>query len=166
MIDLAEITLRPASEADSEFLLRVYASSRSEEMARVPWSEEQKRTFLQMQYSSQTQHYRAEHPAATHEIICLNSVPAGRLYLDRSGDAFHILDITVIPEFRNSGIGTGLLQRIMAEAQSNGRPLTIYVESFNPSLRFFERLGFEKVGEQGFHWLLRWSPERPASKGH
>lgn len=162
MIAPEHITLRPVSEADTDFLLQVYGSSRSEELARVRWTEEQKRTFLVMQYTSQAQHYRAEHPAAEHEIICLNSVSVGRLYLDRSGDAFHVLDITVLTERRNAGIGTALLRRVMAEAESHEKPVTIYVESFNPSLRLFERLGFKKVAEQGFHWLLRWTPNSPA----
>lgn len=154
---LPAITLRPVTGEDQNFLLSVYASSRAEEMARVSWSAEQKTAFLQMQFAGQTQHYRAEHPAASHDIVCVDSVPAGRLYLDRSGDAFHILDITILPAFRSSGVGTALLRRIMAEAQDHGQPVTIYVESFNPSLRLFERLGFNKVAEQGFHWLLRWS---------
>lgn len=154
---LPEITLRPVTGDDENFLLSVYASSRSEEMARVPWTEDQKTAFLKMQFAGQNEHYRAEHAAATHEVISVDSVSAGRLYLDRSGDAFHILDITILPQFRSSGIGAALLRRIMAEAQDHGKPVTIYVESFNPSQRFFERLGFKKVAEQGFHWMLRWS---------
>ena len=36
------ISLRPIEDGDREFLLRVYASTRAEELAQVPWSEEQK----------------------------------------------------------------------------------------------------------------------------
>ncbi len=35
-------TLRPITAEDDELLLRIYASTRAEEMAAVPWSEGQK----------------------------------------------------------------------------------------------------------------------------
>jgi ribosomal protein S18 acetylase RimI-like enzyme len=153
-----EISLRPVADEDRDFLFSVYSSTRADEMARVPWTAEQKSGFLNMQFTAQTQHYKAEFPAATHEIICVDGRPAGRLYLDRRGDELHILDITVLPEFRNAGVGTILLRRIMAEGGRCGKPVTIYVESFNPSQRLFTRLGFQRAAEQGFSWLLRWSP--------
>jgi ribosomal protein S18 acetylase RimI-like enzyme len=154
----AEITLRPAQDADRDFLLAVYASTRAEEMARVPWSAEQKAGFISMQFTAQSNHYKAEYPAAEHEIISVNGAPAGRLYLNRGEKAIHVLDMTVLPEFRNRGIGEFLLRRIMEEGAKSGKPVTIYVESFNPAQRLFGRLGFERAGEQGFNWLLCWTP--------
>lgn len=155
-----EITLRAVQDEDkdSDLLLAVYASSRADEIARVAWTEEQKAAFLKMQFAAQSQHYKAEHPAATHEIICLNGKEAGRLYIDRSGPTLHILDVAILPEFRNRGAGRVLMQGIMAEGQSSGKPVTIYVESFNPSQRLFSRLGFQRVEENGFNWLLQWQP--------
>jgi len=82
----------------------------------------------------------------------------GRIYLDREGEEFHILDITVLPEHRSAGIGSWLLRQVLEEATTGNRPVTIYVENFNPSLRLFERLGFQKVEETGFQFLLRWTP--------
>lgn len=153
-----QIQLRPVGAADEEFLLAVYASARAEEMARVPWTPEQKDVFLRMQFAAQTRHYAAEHPQATHEIILVSETPVGRLYMERGAEKFHILDVTILPQFRNSGAGTALLRRILDEAGQSRKPVTIYVESFNPSLRLFGQLGFQRVAEDGFQWLLRWSP--------
>lgn len=153
-----KITLRPVSEADEEFLFSVYASSRSEELARIPWNAEQKTAFLRMQFTAQKQHYAAEHPMATHEIIFADGIPVGRIYLNRSSDAFHILDITVLAEHRNGGIGSFVLRQLMDEAARTEKPVTIYVENFNPSCRLFNRLGFEQAEEKGFHLLLRKLP--------
>jgi hypothetical protein len=47
---------------------------------------------------------------------------------------------------------------MLEEARNKAKPVTIYVENFNPSLRLFERLGFQKDKEQGFQLLLKWSP--------
>ena len=43
---LAAVALRPATAADHEFLARLYASTREEELAAVDWTAEQKQSFL------------------------------------------------------------------------------------------------------------------------
>jgi ribosomal protein S18 acetylase RimI-like enzyme len=150
-----KITLRPVQESDDEFLLKVYGSTREQELAQVPWTAEQKQQFVRMQWEAQRNHYAAQHPHASHEIICIEGIAAGRLYLDRSGEKFHILDITILPEHRNRDAGSFLLNQIMAEAKEAGKPVSIYVETFNPSLRLFQRLGFTPIQQEGFHLLLQ-----------
>lgn len=152
------ITLCPITAEDEDFLLLVYGSTRAEEMACVPWNQEQKDAFVRVQFAAQQRHYAAEYPQATHEIICTGGVPAGRIYLNRSSEEFHILDITVLPQYRNAGTGSVVLGRIMDEAAKAGKPVTIYVENYNPSLRLFTRLGFQCVEENGFHLLLKKLP--------
>jgi ribosomal protein S18 acetylase RimI-like enzyme len=152
------ITRRPVGESDRDFLLAVYASTRDAEMAMVPWSKEQKEAFIKMQFTAQAEHYAAQHPAASHEIIFRDGAPAGRLYMERRPDAFHILDITVLTQHRGAGIGSFILCEVYEEAQANGKPVTIYVESFNPSLQLFRKLGFHTISETGFHLLLSRSP--------
>ena len=73
-----QITLRPATAADDEFILACYASTRAQEMAQVPWNAEQKEAFVGMQYVAQKQHYAAEWPRASHDIICVDEIPVGR----------------------------------------------------------------------------------------
>ena len=154
-----QITLRSVSPADDDFIYACYASTRAQEMAHVPWSTEQKEAFVRMQYTAQKQHYAAEFPRASHELICVDGASAGRIYLDRREDSLHILDITVLPQHRNRGIGLLMMRRLLREANKAEKPVTIYVESFNPSLRFFERLGFQKDHEKGFHLLMKRQPE-------
>jgi GNAT superfamily N-acetyltransferase len=151
----SKITLRPVQDSDDEFLLKVYGSTREQELAQVPWTAEQKQQFVRMQWEAQKSHYAAQHPNATHQIICLEGGEAGRLYLDRTGEKFHILDITVLPEHRNRGAGSFLLGQIMAEAKEAGKPVSIFVETFNPSLRLFQRLGFTPIQQEGFHLLMQ-----------
>ena len=153
-----QVTLRPVTASDDDFIFNCYASTRAQELAQAPWSPEQKATFVRMQYTAQKQHYAAEAPHADHDIIYADSTPVGRIFLDRREDALHILDITVLPQHRNHGTGSLLLRRLLDEAGRAGKPVTIYVESFNPSLRLFERLGFRKDHEKGFHLLMKWQP--------
>jgi ribosomal protein S18 acetylase RimI-like enzyme len=153
----AAITFRPVTEADQEFLLSAYASTRAAEMAVVPWSAEQKEAFVKTQLAAQTHHYGIEYPEASHEVICRDGAAVGRLYLDRGTQRVHILDVTVLPEFRNAGVGSFVMRQILEEAGRNGLPVTIYVESFNPSLSLFRKLGFQVASQNGFQCLLRWS---------
>ena len=153
------ITLRPATEADDQFIFSCYASTRAQELAQLPWTAEQREAFVRMQYTAQKNHYAAEAPRASHDVIYVDEMPVGRIYLDRREDALHILDITVLPQHRNQGTGSLLLRRLLDEAGKLGKPVTIYVESFNPSLRLFERLGFRKDHEKGFHLLMKRQPE-------
>jgi len=111
-----------------------------------------------MQFSAQKSSYAKEYPSAQHSVICRDGDPAGRLYLDRSQQRFHILDITVAEACRNQGTGSSVLREIIREAELAGKPTTIYVENFNPSIRLFERLGFRVAAAKEFTVLLERQP--------
>src|SRR5512142_857480 len=113
---MTRITLRPATLEDTPFCLRVYASTRSEEMALVNWTSEQKDSFLLMQFRAQAEHYRLHYPTAQYQIIEREGVRIGRLITERKPNQLLMMDIAILPQFRNSGIGTGLLQQLMDEA--------------------------------------------------
>ena len=152
------ISLRPVQPDDTPFLLQVYASTRASEMALVPWSDEQRHAFVSSQFAAQQSYYAQTYPEADHSLIMVQGRPVGRLYLARLEDQLRIADITILPEDRNAGVGSYLLKKLQEEAIGNGKPLLIYVETFNPSMRLFERLGFQPIEEQGIHLLMQWSP--------
>ncbi len=58
------------------------------------------------------------------------------------------------------------MQRILGEAALIGKPVRIHVERNNPAMRLYERLGFQKVEDQGVYWLMEWLPagSRAAAK--
>jgi GNAT superfamily N-acetyltransferase len=150
------VTLRPVQPEDEEFLLKVYASVRADELAQVPWSVEQREAFVHMQFAAQQAHYRTHNPDATHDLILLNDQAVGRLYVARREHEIRILDITVLPEHRRKGIGTPLIKDLMVESAQAAKPLNIWVESFNPSHRLFERLGFSVVEDDRVNHLMEW----------
>ena len=115
-----KVQFRAIREEDRRFLQKLYRSTRWEELAPVPWSTEQKEDFLKWQFEAQHTHYQKYFPDATFDIILYKSKPIGRLYLDRRADEFRIVDIALLPEYRNKGIGSQLLQNIMADAERSG----------------------------------------------
>jgi ribosomal protein S18 acetylase RimI-like enzyme len=150
--------LRPETEDDIPFLRALYASTRSDELAAIDWSDERKLAFTDSQFDYQRHHYRTHFSTTEWIVIEHQGEPAGRLYLYRGANALEIIDIALLPQWRGRGVGTALLQAVCAEAQASGRIVRIYVEKFNPALRLYERIGFRAVSDQGVYWLMEWSP--------
>jgi ribosomal protein S18 acetylase RimI-like enzyme len=151
-----KVTFRRAAPEDDPFLLELYGSTRQDELALTNWDPVQREAFLGMQFGAQQAHYRKHYPEGEHLVILIEGEPVGRLYVANVDIEVRILDITILPAHRNSGIGTPVVKELMREAEGLGKPLTIYVEGYNPSLGLFERLGFVKTGEHGYSFLMEW----------
>ena len=150
--------LRPARAEDRDSLLRVYASTREEELRLVDWSDEQKAAFVGMQFEAQDAYYREHYHPATFDVIEVDGEPAGRLYVARWEDEIRIIDIALLPEHRGRGIGTALLRALLDEAAHGGKRLSIHVELNNPARRLYERLGFAPIEERGVYLLMEAAP--------
>ncbi len=155
------ITLRPIEPDDLPFLYQVYAGTREAELAQTDWDAAQKEAFLTMQFTAQHRHYQEHYTGAAFQIILADGQPAGRLYVARWPREIRIVDIALLPAYRNTGIGTRLLRDLMAEAAQARKSLSIHVEQFNPALRLYTRLGFTKTGEYGVYYRMDWTPGQP-----
>jgi ribosomal protein S18 acetylase RimI-like enzyme len=161
------ITFRPITPDDLPFLLRVYGSTREEEMAMVvDWTPEQKDDFVRSQFEAQHGWYQDHYQGARFDVILVDGVPAGRLYVHRRESEIRLVDITLLPEFRGGGTGSALLRDLLAEGEAAGKRVTIHVEVFNPAMRLYERLGFLPVEERGPYRLMEWKPPAPAAQDH
>jgi len=149
-------SLRPIQADDEALLFEIYAGTRAEEMELVPWSGSQKDAFLRMQFAAQHQHYQKVFAGASFDIILQGERPVGRLYVHRAPDEIRILDIALLPEDRNQGLGSSLLKELLAEARDAGKPVRIHVECNNPALRLYERLGFSRIGDTGVYFHMEW----------
>ena len=153
-----EVELRPIDHGDRELLFRVYASTRTEELAVVPWDDAHKEAFLRAQFDAQDRWYREHYERASFDVILVDGEPGGRLYVHRGESEIRIVDIALLPEHRGDGVGTALLHYLLAEADADGKRVTIHVERFNAALRLYERLGFAVAEDKGVYLLLEWSP--------
>lgn len=57
------------------------------------------------------------------------------------------LAIAVLPAHLNQGIGTALLQALIAAAQPHFSAIALNVRAENPALRLYQRLGFVRINE-------------------
>lgn len=157
-----EPTLRPCAPEDAEFLYQVYASTRQEELTRVPWGDAEKEAFLRMQFHAQHTHYHTYYTDADYQIVVLTGVPVGRLYVQRSATEIVLMDIALLPGVRGRGFGTKLIRAVLEEADRTGKMTSLYVEQFNPAMQLYTRLGFNRIKEEGIYWRMeRQPPEDP-----
>lgn len=139
------------------FLLRLYATTRLDELAQVDWTDEQKAAFVLHQFSAQHEHWQENYTDTSWDVILLDGEPIGRLYVARWPEEIRIVDIALMPGHRNAGIGTRFFRELFEEGDRTGRKVSIHVEAYNPAKRLYERLGFVQAGDRGVYLLM----ERP-----
>lgn len=145
--------LLPITSADESFLLQVYASSRAEELSFATWTEDVKEVFVKSQHINQNRHYFNIYPNGSFDIVEFDGERAGRFYKVELKDEIRIIDATLLPEFRNRGIGTRLITDVLTVARRKSKPVRIYLENYNSSRRLFSRLGFHLISEDGVYGL-------------
>lgn len=149
------LSLRPATENDTDFLHAVYASGRAEEFASVPWTDEQKVEFLRGQSQAQLTYYAEHYPNAEYSIVVLDGVDIGRVLTEHRAEDLRLMDMSLLPEYRGKGVGSGLLADVVARAETLGLPVVLHVESHNPARRLYERSGFADDGEVGAYRRMK-----------
>ncbi len=140
------ISTRPASAADLEFLARVYRATRQDEMSSWGWTAAQQEGFLRMQFGARRASYAAAFPDAAESIILRGNDPAGSMITHTSPKEIRLVDIALLPEHRNCGVGAYLISRILEDAAALKVPMTLSVLRSNSAARLYRRLGFRERG--------------------
>lgn len=157
----AAYRLRQRSEADMPFLCQLYAQTREDELAPVPWTAQQKQAFLADQFAKQHHHYLQHYPRAQWRVLTCQGAPMGRLYLEQTERELRIMDVSLMPDHRNQGLGTALMRALLGHADDQQLILSLHVEPFNPALRLYQRLGFVHVETRGVYLFM----QRPPAAG-
>ena len=150
------VTLRAVTPDDEAFLFEVFASTRMDEFRFL--EEQQKQALIRMQYNAQRFQYDEGFPQAEARIILLDNRPAGRMLIDESEREFVLIDIALLPEYRQSGIGTQLLKELLHRAVIAQKSVRLHVLKSNPALRLYERLGFIRVGDDSMYLEMVFEP--------
>lgn len=152
------ITLQRVNAQDEVFLYEVYAQTRDDEMQAMGWNGEQWEEFLNLQFVMQKRSYAMQYPAAEHHIILLDGVRIGRIMTEDTEDSLLLIDVSLLSNYRNKGIGTCLLRDLQQQASEVGKIVRLHVLSNNPAQGLYARLGF-RVTEERFPYLkMEWDP--------
>jgi GNAT superfamily N-acetyltransferase len=148
------IRLREVTPDDEPFLFEVYASTRVQELEGLGWDENQKQDFIRMQFVTRERSF----PRVEDRIVLSDGRSIGRLAVDRTEKAIWLRDIALLTEYRNAGIGSGLIKDLMDEAAVCGKPLMLHVLFISQAVRLYERLGFSTTGSDAGYLEMTWLP--------
>ena len=96
-------------------------------------------------------------------VATVDDKPIGACWVRTTNEYGHIdeqtpsFSIALYEPYRGNGIGTALMRTMLDELQGRGfRQVSLSVQKENPAVRFYERLGFESVGEGAdeTEWLM------------
>jgi len=148
------LSLRPYRTDDQNFLFKLYAATRQQEISAWGWSSAQQEAFLRMQFNAQQQSYGMTYADADHQIVVFDDNPIGRILVLRKPEAALLVDIALLPEYRSRGIGAAGpgTDRAMQQKQSCSQAASV---KNHPAQRLYERLDSARPGKM--NCTSRWS---------
>ncbi|NHZ96321.1 GNAT family N-acetyltransferase [Massilia sp. CCM 8734] len=159
-------TLRPIRAADHAFLRSVYAAARAQQIALSGWDVATADAYVRMQFDAQNGFYRKRYPAGHFDLVLDGDIAVGRLYVAREAQRIHVIDLAMLPAYRNRGAGSALLAALQREAGARGAAVTTHVELNNRSISLYQRFGFREISSAGFHRLMEWRTDAPPGSIH
>lgn len=159
--------LREAVDADDAELLKLFAASRVDLLAAISQLDEsQRESFMRIQFEARRNQYRRQYPQAHWEVIVTGDKIIGQIVVALVGDEFRLVDLALLPAFRNRGIGSAVLQDLLDEAAGAGRSVSLHVLRDNPALHLYRRLGFVVTGEDDVYRHMQWAPVQRAASAN
>ena len=152
-----EISSRLATPQDEPFLRQLFYIVRAPEFEAAGMSYDQLEPFLAQQYHAMRTYYAQAFPETEYRILDLAGQLVGYEAL-RVTHELHLIDIALVPEYRNFGIGTYRMRLLQALATTTNKSVLLSVEVFNPAKRLYERLGFTVIEEEGIYQRMLWRP--------
>ncbi|MBD0785760.1 GNAT family N-acetyltransferase [Vibrio sp. Y2-5] len=148
-----EYSLRKAVETDVDFLLGLRETTMGQYLREVgmPTGRD---AYLERVYYAFDQA----------NIIVINDAPAGlfKAQFNPEINEWYLVQIQLHPNYQNKGIAHRLISGLISKAAASGSTVGLSVVKTNPAQRLYSRLGFERVGETEFEYLMQYTPEKSA----
>jgi RimJ/RimL family protein N-acetyltransferase len=146
LLRLDTLRFRRESDDDRAFRYRLFRDSRPGEWERLPLDATFGAQLMRLQFEAQTSSFRTQFPDARFDIVELADEPIGRIVVDRPGTMLRLVDLALVPRYRNRGIGTAILAALIDEAQAVQLTVRLAVAAGNEgALRLYRRLGFVAI---------------------
>jgi ribosomal protein S18 acetylase RimI-like enzyme len=156
-----EVIYRSVTKADNRFLRDLYCTFRDYETANLAWPEKKLTVFLRQQFALQQKHFDKTYPKANNKIIVYQGKAIGRICsnFDHSNRTFHLIDITLLRQYRGQGIGRFLIEQLVVRAQEKASPIGLYVQNLNPAFKLYEAIGFKSLRVNDGYIYMQYQPE-------
>jgi len=99
--------------------------------------------------------FRKKYVAAEVQIITLSGKDIGMISVEESKEDVFLRTIEIHPMYQRQGLGTTIIQQIIADAARQMKPASLRVLRVNPAKRLYERLGFRIIEETPTHFIMR-----------
>lgn len=140
-----QIGLRPAGENDFPFLYALHTATMKEYVEQTwGWDEIFQETRFQETFV----------PGDT-RIITLDGQDIGMLSIEERDAEVFLALIEIAPQHQHRGIGTAVIEKIIADGIRKSKPVLLHVLKVNPAKRLYDRLGFSVVAETPTHFHMK-----------
>ncbi|MEO5710463.1 MAG: GNAT family N-acetyltransferase [Nocardioidaceae bacterium] len=157
--------LRPCTEADDAFVYDVFCTTWESEVAALP-NQNLAQHVLRIQHIAQERRFAARYPQHQRFLVLEDGEPAGRLYVHETDSTMHVVDLTLMPGFRDRGIGTRIFHDLFRHAEAAGQSITLRVERRNErATMLYSSLGFDLVTVDDLDNFFEWRPTSVTKEG-
>jgi ribosomal protein S18 acetylase RimI-like enzyme len=141
------ISKRVATEADKEFIYSTKKEALFEYVNQIwGWDEE----FQKKRFGEKLQ-------IENIQIISSNGFNAGIFEVIKEDNYIELVNIELLPEYRNMGIGSKLIKELIQEAEQENRNIKLRVFKLNKkAIQLYERICFKMTGSTEFHYLFEY----------
>jgi ribosomal protein S18 acetylase RimI-like enzyme len=138
------IALRPAVTEDFEYCRGVYFAGMNSILEE-----------LNLDRTAHADGFRQQWVLAQVQIITLDGCDVGWLQSKTQDDKLFVAQLFVDVPFQRRGIGTKILNRLIAEATGVRHSVSLAVVKTNPAVKLYERLGFHITHEDDRKFYMK-----------
>src|SRR5437870_1831102 len=128
-------TLRSATAADHDFVEQLTLTASRDSVEQIWGWNDEIGALLRQDFE------RWFNPPEHGQIIQVDGRDVGYLKVEERDEGVLLDMIVLLPEYQGHGLGTALIEPVIAEAHARGEPAFLQVLKSNPSKRLYERLG-------------------------
>ncbi|MHA7985005.1 GNAT family N-acetyltransferase [Rathayibacter sp. CAU 1779] len=150
MIPPHELHYRPITAVDGPALFRLFRQVHAAEIAALAIDATAREALASMQYVDERIRTDAEFPDAVDLAIEHDKTLCGRMVTVLRESGIQLLELSVLVEHRDQGIGTLAMRRLAHIAETHGCPIWLRADAGASDCRgFLERVGFTVTGHDG-----------------
>jgi len=106
------------------------------------------KVFVEEQKVPADAEYDQYEKVAHHYLATLNGVPCGAARWRLTDKGIKLERFAVLPEYRNKEVGSYILHKVLQDIKAAYPGKEVYLHAQLRAIPFYERQGFEPVGEQ------------------
>ncbi|GKW28580.1 GNAT family N-acetyltransferase [Pectobacterium brasiliense] len=128
------ITFRPATPEDEQFLFELRRATMDEHLHRAGVIADDSAHWQRIKY-----HYNDAH------IVLMGSERIGLFKRHKGANEWTIIQIQILPAYQGQGIAAWLLNTFLQQADEANVPVTLSVLNGNRAITLYQRVGFKIV---------------------